>query len=84
MLLQVTQVRYLDGFRLELHFNDARVKEVDLADELYGEVFEPLRDEAYFKQVAVNPETNTIEWPNGADLAPEFLHAIGKDVEQMA
>ena len=84
MLLQVTKVRYLDGYRLELHFNDESVKEVDLAGELYGEVFEPLRQEAYFKQVAMNRETNTIEWPNGADLAPEFLHKIGKDVEQMA
>ena len=84
MLLEVKKVRYLDGYRLELHFNDESVKEVDLAGELYGEVFEPLQEETYFKQVAVNPETNTIEWPNGADLAPEFLHKIGKDVEQMA
>ena len=83
-LLQVTKVRYLDGYRLELHFNDESVKEVDLAGELYGEVFEPLREEAYFRQVAVNAETTTIEWPNGADLAPEDLHEIGHDVEQLA
>ena len=84
MLLQVTKVRYLAGYRLELHFNDESVKEVDLAGELYGEVFAPLREQAYFRQVAVNRETNTIEWPNGADLAPEFLHEIGKDIEQLA
>jgi len=84
MLLQVTKVEYLDGYRLELHFNDGSVKEVDLGGELYGEVFEPLREAAYFKEVVVNPETNTIEWSNGADLAPEFLHEIGKDVEQLA
>ena len=83
-LLEVTKVRYLDDYRLELHFNDESVKEVDLVGELYGEVFEPLREEAYFKQVAVNVETNTIEWPNGADLAPEYLHEIGQDVEQLA
>ncbi len=84
MLLQVTEVEYLDGYRLEIHFNDESVKEVDLADELYGDVFERLRDKSRFRQVVVNPETNTIEWPNGADLAPEYLHKIGKDVEQAA
>jgi hypothetical protein len=47
-------------------------------------VFEPLKDPEFFKQVAVSKETNTIEWPNGADFAPEFLYEIGKEVEQVA
>jgi hypothetical protein len=38
----------------------------------------------YFRRVAVNPETGTIEWPNGADFAPEFLHDIGRPVHQVA
>ena len=38
-------------------------------------VFEPLRDEAYFKQIRVNAELGTIEWPNGADLDPDVLYA---------
>ena len=37
-------------------------------------VFEPLRDEAYFKGFQVHPELHTITWPNGADFAPEFLY----------
>jgi len=52
--------------------------------ELHGEVFEPLRDPEVFAQVKINPETGTIEWPNGADLAPEFLHKQGTDAEQVA
>jgi hypothetical protein len=39
-----------------------------------GPVFEPLRDEAFFAQVAVDPELGTVVWPNGADLAPDALH----------
>jgi len=57
---------------------------VDLASEIYGEVFEPLKRPEFFRRVSVNPETNTIEWPNGADFAPEFLHRIGTEVQQIA
>ena len=84
MFLHVTRVRPIDGYRLEVEFNDGVVKEVDLTDELYGEVFEPLKDIETFKQVAVDVETNTIAWPNGADFAPEFLYEAGKEVRQVA
>lgn len=84
MFLHVTRVRYLQAYELELEFSDWIVKKVDLSKELYGEVFEPLKDPAFFKRVTVNEETNTIEWPNGADFAPEFLYEIGEDVQQVA
>jgi hypothetical protein len=51
---------------------------------LYGEVFEPLKDITLFKQVYVNSDTNTIEWPNGADFAPEFLRRIGEKIKRSA
>lgn len=38
----------------------------------------------FFEQVRVNEETGTVEWPNGADFAPEFLYEIGKEVKQVA
>jgi hypothetical protein len=46
---------------------------VDLSRELHGPVFEPLRGVAFFRQVQLHPELKTLVWPNGADLAPEFL-----------
>jgi len=73
MFLHVTSVEYLENYQLRLKFNNEEVRTVDLSQELYGEMFEPLRDLDFFKQVTVNPETNTIEWPNGADFAPEYL-----------
>lgn len=84
MFLHIIDVRYLEDYKLELTFNDGAIKEVDLKNELYGEVFESLQEVKYFKQVVINKETNTIEWPNGADFAPEFLHEIGKDAKQAA
>jgi hypothetical protein len=83
MFLHVTDVTCLDDYKLRLTFNDGVTKEVDLQDELYGEIFEPLKNIELFKQVAVNPDTNTIEWPNGADFAPEFLHEIGAEVQRV-
>lgn len=77
-------VRPLEGYTLRVEFNDGSVKDVDLTGELYGEVFEPLKDSEFFRTVAVNPETGTIEWPNGADFAPEFLHERGTAVHQVA
>ncbi len=42
--------------------------------ELWGQVFEPLRDPARFREFRIDEGHQTIEWPNGADLAPEFLY----------
>jgi len=84
MFLHVKAVRNVSDFELQLEFSDGVVKQVDLKNELYGEVFEPLKNPEYFKRVALNPETGTIEWPNGADFAPEFLYDIGVEVKQVA
>ncbi len=84
MFLHVTSVTYLEDYKLRLVFNDGVAKDVDLRDELYGKVFKSLRDVELFKQVTVNSDTNTIEWPNGADFAPEFLYEIGEELEKVA
>lgn len=46
---------------------------VDVESELYGKIFEPLRDPAYFMQGTFDPDQGTIVWSNGADFSPEFL-----------
>lgn len=70
----VIAVEYLHDYVLRLTFDDGLVREVDLEGELWGPAFEPLRDPAYFRRVRIADEGDTIEWPNGADFAPEFLH----------
>ena len=77
MLLRVTEVECTGPHQLRVVFDDESRVAVDLSDELHGEVFLPLRDPDYFRQVFLNPETGTVEWPNGADLAPTFLRERG-------
>jgi hypothetical protein len=73
-MIRVVEARYLSGYAIWLRFSDGLAGEVDLAAELEGEVFEPLRDQEVFRSFVLHPELHTIVWPNGADLAPEFLH----------
>lgn len=84
MFLHVTKVEYLRDYRLLLEFDDGTLREVDLEKDLYGEMFEPLKDFDLFRQVFVNSDTSTIEWPNGADFAPEYLHELGEAVKNIA
>ena len=74
MLIDVIEAKYVRDFTVWVKFEDGTEGELDLSEELYGPIFEPLRDVLYFRQVKVNPELGTIVWPNGADLAPEFLY----------
>ena len=71
----------LKGSRLFWHLKKKN-KLVDLAEHLYGEIFECLKDLSYFKTFKVNHDTDTIEWDNGADMSPDFLYRIGKDINE--
>jgi hypothetical protein len=61
MFLHVTSVKYIKLYELRVGFNDGTAKLVDLAADLYGPMFEPLKDPAFFQCVRVNDETGTIE-----------------------
>jgi hypothetical protein len=72
--IRIETVEPLHGYVLRLGFSDGSAREVDLGPELWGPVFEPLRDPDVFRQVAVDGELGTIVWPNGADMDPDVLH----------
>jgi Protein of unknown function (DUF2442) len=71
---RLVEARYLRDHVVWLRWSDGREGEVDLAGELDGPVFQPLRDENFFRSFVLSPELHTLVWANGADLAPEFLH----------
>lgn len=76
-LERVVSVKVIPPYTIEVAFDDGVVRRIDLELELEGEVFEPLRDPAYFARVRVDEEAGTVVWPNDADLAPEFLYESG-------
>jgi hypothetical protein len=41
-----------------------------------GTEVEPLANPDLFHQAMVDPELETVVWPNGADLSPEFLYQM--------
>lgn len=74
-MLRIVDVDYIKGYELLITFNDGTRKKVDLKPHLKGEVFGELLDKNKFIQYGLTH--TTIEWANGADLAPEFLYEIG-------
>lgn len=51
-----------------LRFSDELQGILDLAEELHGEVFEPLRDVRFLGRLRLDPDSHTIAWPNGRRL----------------
>lgn len=78
----IKSLKYIDNYRLKLTFEDSKVKIIDLKNELYGEIFEPLKDIGFFRQAYVDADLETVSWPNGADLCPDFLYAKAVETGQ--
>jgi hypothetical protein len=62
------------GYRLRVRFADGCEGDVDLSDIAGSGVFAVLRDPAQFRKVTIDPETGTLTWPGGLDIAPERLY----------
>lgn len=78
-IVDVTAVRVLARYVVELDFEDGSRRVIDLEPMLWGEAFAPLlADYQLFRAVVVDPEAGTIVWPNGADISPRTLYAESK------
>ena len=72
MYLGVIDVKPLDGYQLELVFENNETRIFDTSPYLDTGVFSELKEVSMFKTVHVS--FDTIEWANGADLDPEVLY----------
>jgi len=80
----VTEVAYAGDYKLWIRFEDNEPRLVDLADHLDGPVFEPLKEPSYFRSFRLNPDIDTVVWPNNADFSPDFLYSISVPVTESA
>jgi hypothetical protein len=74
MIPRLFTAEYVREYTIRVVFMDGAAGEIDLENELGGEIFTPLRDIEFFRQFRLDPELHTIIWRNGADFAPEFLY----------
>lgn len=70
----ITEARVVRHGVLALTFADGLQGELDVLDRMRGPVFEDARTPRGFAKMKVDPETGTVTWPDGADLAPDTLY----------
>jgi hypothetical protein len=74
-LIVVTNANYVKDKVIDLVFSDGMSASVDFQPWIDKfPFFAPLKDNEYFRNFKLDGWT--VVWPNGADIAPETLHAI--------
>ena len=71
---RIETVQARPDHRIWIRFTDGLEGEVDLSDLVGKGVFASWRNKGHFEAVFVDPETGTVAWPGGIDLAPEALY----------
>ncbi len=71
---RVTGFQKVGPFTLRVEFEDGTAQVIDFQPVLAGKMFGPLADPDVFDQVRLDPEADTLVWPNGADFDPATLH----------
>ncbi|WP_291322304.1 DUF2442 domain-containing protein [Desulfonatronospira sp.] len=74
MIPKIIDARYVQDYTIYIRFADGAEGYVDLKNELYGPMFDPLKQLDFFKQFSIHQDFCTLCWPNGADIAPEYLY----------
>jgi hypothetical protein len=87
MLTKVTRLEKLGRFRLRVRFSDGSegVHDFGVMVQEPGSMLAPLRDEGYFDRVFL--ECGAPTWPNGFDIAPEWLRRemeAGRELSRVA
>jgi hypothetical protein len=75
MLYDVIEVKALPAFKVWVRFEDGLAGEVDLSELAGRGVFRRWTQyPSEFLQARVDPESGTVVWPGGLDIAPDRLY----------
>lgn len=75
MRYDIKEARHIDGYKIEIGFEDGKKGIVDLQSYLKkGGLFSRFSDFEYFKNFHINKELGTLCWADGLDIAPEVLY----------
>lgn len=76
MLYDVVAVEARPGFKVWVRFENGVEGEADLSDLVGRGVFERwTANPAEFAEASVDPESGTVMWPGGLDVAPDRLYS---------
>lgn len=83
-MVRIIEVRALEGYRLELVFDDGVTGVVDLSSLVGKGVFDLWRDRLAFEQVQIG-SSGELVWDDRIDLCPDslYLKATGKKPEDL-
>ena len=73
-IYRVSSFEIVGPYTLRVRFDDNTDQVVNFQPVLAGELYGPLQDSSLFNRVQIDPEVQTLVWPNGADFDPATLH----------
>lgn len=82
--MKIKVVEIFPGYILRLEYENDEVR-IFNGKELHGlsAFFDELKNPEYFKQVKIAPILkNTVVWPHGQDMAPEWLYEKSEAIQQ--
>ena len=82
-IYRVQAYEIIGPYTLRVQFDDQTWQTINFEPILRGALYGPLRDLDLFNQVRIDPEVDTLAWPNGADFDPATLHDWPEHAEAM-
>ena len=83
-IYRVRSFEIVGPYTLRISFDDNVEQVINFQPILAGELYGPLRDLLLFNKVTIDPEVQTLVWPNGADFDPATLHDWPEYAQELA